>query len=121
MKKHIDRLLQGTDAKTWLRGLVNKLGQTAQGVGKNRQSLEFIKATNTIWFIAKHKVPPSLNVAYANFICNIRPLKEETHRVCMAVGGDKFIYEDDPISSTVSFLGTKIFINIVISDALKRK
>ena len=48
---------------------------------------------------------------------DLRPLKSETYRVWMTVGGDKLEYYSDPKSPTVSLLNTKIFLNSVISDA----
>ena len=72
-----------------------------------------------MFFIPRHKVPAGEKITYANFIYDIRPLKTETHRVRMTVGGDRLDYEEDPSSPAVSLLDTKIMLNSVISDAHK--
>ena len=72
-----------------------------------------------MFFIPWHKVPTGANVTYTNFINNVRPLKDETHRVRMAVEGDRLDYEEDPSSPAISLLDTKIMLNSVISDAHK--
>ena len=53
------------------------------------------------------------------FVCDIRPLKQEMHRVRMVVGGDKLTYHEDTGSPAPSLLETKIIINSVICDADK--
>ena len=57
-------------------------------------------------------------VTYANFITDIRPLKEKTRRLIIIVVEDRLDY-DDPSSPAVSLWDTKIMINSVISDASK--
>jgi hypothetical protein len=64
-----------------------------------------------------HKFPRTKKVTYANFICNIRPQKTETHHVRMAAGGDKLDYPSNASSPAVSMLGAKIHTNSTISDA----
>ena len=58
-------------------------------------------------------------VTYANLICDLGPLKNETYRVRMTVGGDKLECDGNPRSPAVSLLNTKVFFNSVISDAHK--
>ena len=77
---------------------------------------ERIQGTNTILLIPKENVSAGAKITYANLICDFRPLKKETHRVRMTVGGDKLIYDGDPSSPEVSLLNTKIMLNSVISD-----
>ena len=48
-----------------------------------------------------------------------RPLKTQTHRVRITVGGDRLSYPDDAGSPAANMLETKILINSVISDARK--
>ena len=55
--------------------------------------------------------------AYANFICDLRPLKDDTHRVRCTVGGNLLDYVDYPSSPAASLLDIKIHINSTISDA----
>ena len=116
-KQSLDKLINGHDKITWTTSLSNELGRCAQGVGKTREPSKRVSGTNIIFFIPAHKVPQGQKVTYANFINDIRPLKSETHRVRMTVGGDKLDLEDDPGSPDVSLLHTKIMLNSVISDA----
>jgi hypothetical protein len=114
----IKKLLAGPDAKIWERGLANEWGRLLpHGIGTNRPITDRIAGTGTIFFIQKSQVPIDRKVTYANFINNIRPQKEETHRVRMTAGGDKLDYPGDASSPTVSMLDAKIHINSVISDA----
>ena len=70
-------------------------------------------------FIKQQDVPPHAKVTYASFVCDLRPLKKETHRVRMVVGGDKLTYNEDTGSPAASLVETKIMLNSVISDAHK--
>jgi hypothetical protein len=65
------------------------------------------------------KSPPDKKVTYGNFICDLRPLKTEKHRVRLTVGGDKLLYDVDAGSPAASLLETKLIINSTISDAHK--
>ena len=68
-------------------------------------------------FTKKDKIPKYRKITYANFICNIRPQKSETHRIRLTAGGDKLDYPGDPSSPAVSLLNVKIHINSTISRA----
>ena len=81
--------------------------------------MQKIKETNTIFFISKEQVPPKRKVTYANFVCDLRPLKTEQHWVWLTAGGDKLDYPGDPSSLTVSFIDYKLYLSSVISDADK--
>ena len=70
-----------------------------------------------MFFTTKYKIPKDRNITYANFICNIRPQKSETHRVRLTAGSDKLDYPGDPSSPAVSLLNVKIHINSTISRA----
>ena len=72
-----------------------------------------------MYFIFYYEVPNNTKVSYANFVCDYRPLKSEHWRIRLAVGGDKFTYDDDAGSSAASLFETKLLINSVISDAKK--
>jgi len=116
----LKKLLLGYDAKTWTRGLANEWGRILPfGIGRNRPAQERIQGTGTVFFIKKSQVPSGRKVTYANFICNIRLQKTETHRVRMTAGGNKLDYPGDSSSPTVSMLDAKIHINSTISDAKK--
>jgi hypothetical protein len=110
-KMSMDALLAGDDSTIWWNSLGNELGRLAQGIG-NR-----IVGTDTIDFIRRSDVPTGKKVTYANFICDERPLKEESMRVRITVGGNRLDYNYDAGSPAASILETKLTINSVISDA----
>jgi hypothetical protein len=111
VKETMDSLLAGPDSNIWTTSLCNEFGRLAQGYSNT------VKGTNTIAFIQRSEVPTDKKVTYGNFICDLRPLKEEPRRVRLTVGGDKLPYADDPGSPAASLLETKLIINSTISDA----
>ena len=119
MKLSVDKLLAGPDKRLWTTSLSNEIGQLAQVIGKGRLPNECVKGTNTIFFVHKSQVLTDAKIIHANLICDIKPLKTEKHRVRMMVGGDRLDYDKEPSSPAISLLNTKIFLNIVISDARK--
>ena len=104
-------ITQKTTKQIWLRALNNELGRLANGYKVNG-----VIGTNTLRFIKKEDVPLGRKITYSNFVCDIRPLKKEVHRVRMTVGGDKLEYFDDTASPTATLLDTKLIINSTISD-----
>ena len=118
-KQSLDTLRSGQQGPQWTKGLSNELGRLAQGVGKARTVSDKIVGTDTIHFIPKTKVPVNAKVTYANFICDLRPLKKEKHRVRCTVGGDRLDYEEDPSSPAAGLLDIKIHLNSTISDAVR--
>jgi hypothetical protein len=114
----LTNLLLGPDATIWERSLVNEWGRLlAHGFGNSRPAAEQVKGTGTVFFIEKTQVPKDHRVTYANFLCNIRPQKTETHRVRMTAGIDKLDHPGDASSPAVSMLDAKLHINSTISDA----
>ena len=115
----LTKLLRGPDATIWERSLANKWGRVlAHGLGISRPTAKQVKGTRTVFFIKKAQVPKEHRVTYANFICNIRPQKTETHRFrSMTAGGDKLDYPGDTSSPAISMLVAKLHINSPISDA----
>jgi hypothetical protein len=114
----LKKLLLGPDATIWERSLANEWGRLLpHGIGTSRPTTEQITGTGTVFFIPKSRVPKDRKVTYANFVCNIRPQKTETHRVRMTAGGDRLDYPGDASSPTVSMLDAKIHFNSTISDA----
>ena len=67
-------------------------------------------------FIRRTEVPQGRDVTYATFMCDVKPLKKETHRVRITVGGDRLSCPDDTGSPTANMLETKILVNSTISD-----
>ena len=113
-KQSIDDLLKGKIKPTWKIGLSNEISLFLQGVGDR------VAGTDTIDFINKSEVPANKKVTYANFICDYRPLKTETHIVRLSVGGYKLDCPYDTGSPADSLLETKLILNSTISDAKKR-
>ena len=110
-KLNIDALLQNRKTqKIWSRSLDNELGRLTQGFQKQ------VKGTDSMVFISKKKIPQNRKVTYSNFVCDYRPLKSETFRVKMTVGGHKLDYPDETASPVASLIETKLIINSVISD-----
>ena len=112
-KETMDSLLAGKDSAIWWKALGNELGRLSQGIGDR------VVGTETLEFIHRSEVPSNKKVTYANFICDHRPLKEESMRVRLTVGGDRLEYTPDAGSPAASILETKLTINSVISDASK--
>ena len=100
-KETIDFLITGKSKDVWLRSLSNDWGRLAQG------NVHGVKGTNTIKFISKNDVPSNKKVTCTSFACDFRLLKEEQHRVRIAVGGDKLEHSDDDGSPSANFLETK--------------
>ena len=103
--------MNGEHKVTWTRSLGNEWGRLAQGNARG------IKGTETIKFIFRHDVPTGRHVTYATFVCDLKPLKAETHRVRITVGGDRLFCAEDTGSPTANLLETKIIVNSTISDA----
>ena len=72
-KQSLEDLLKGPMAKTWTRSTRNELGRLSNVI------LGCIKGTRAIGFIKKSKIPKGKKITYANFVCDYRPLKKETH------------------------------------------
>jgi hypothetical protein len=92
--------------KIWNTSAANEFGRLAQGVGGR------VKATNTIFFIPKDKVP---KVTYWSFSCDIKPNKEETHQTRLTVGGDRINYPKHIGTPTAYMTLVKPLLNSIIS------
>ena len=75
-----------------------------------------VSSTDSIEFIASLEVPTTKKVTYANLMYNYRPLKSETHRICMVIVDDELDCFYDAGSSTKNLLETKILLKNAISD-----
>jgi hypothetical protein len=108
-KQTIDSLLRSNPV-TWKPALSNEIGRLAQGIqdAKGNDALEFVPITD----VSKNK-----KVAYANMVCDHRPLKKEKDRVRLTLGRDVLDYFGDTSSPAASLLEAKLLINSVISDA----
>ena len=75
---------------------------------------------DTIFFIPRTSVPKDKKVTYGRLVSNIRPLKTETHRVRITVGGDKLTYNGDASSTCAAITTVKTLLNSVISTPAAR-
>mmetsp|Transcript_17385 Transcript_17385/g.24553 ORF Transcript_17385/g.24553 Transcript_17385/m.24553 type:complete len:145 (+) Transcript_17385:555-989(+) len=73
-RQNIDALLMGSDKDVWDQSLTNEWTRLAQGLPSHN-----IDGPNTLHFIPYSKVPKGKKVTYANFVCDKRPRKKETH------------------------------------------
>ena len=62
-------------------------------------------------------IPKHKKIAYANMVCDHRPLKKEKYRVRMTLGGDVLDYLGDASSPAASLIEAKLLFNSVISDS----
>jgi hypothetical protein len=74
-------------AKVWSESSANEFGRLAQGVGGR------VAGTNTIFFIQKDHIPINRrkDVTYGNFVCELKPNKEEKNCTQLTAGGNKII------------------------------
>ena len=99
--------------QAWGRSSANEFGRLAQGIGGR------IKGTNTIQFIFQHEMPKGRmkDVTYGQFVCTVRPEKEESNRTRFTVGGDRINYPGAVATPTAEMLVAKMLFNSVISTA----
>jgi hypothetical protein len=93
----------------WDHTAANEFGRLAQGVGGN------IEGFNTIYFIPRSAVPPNKTVTYGRFVVDVRPSKEEVHRVRLTVGGNLIKYDGDVSTRSADLTTSKCLWNSVIS------
>jgi len=68
-----------------------------------------------MFFVNRKDVPDHKTVTYARMVCDIRPQKEETHRMRMTAGGDSLEYAGNTRSTESASLETiKIHWNSVL-------
>ena len=53
-------------------------------------------------------------MAYANMVCDYRPLKKEKIRVRLTSGGDVLDYDGNAPAPAASLLEAKLLLNIII-------
>ena len=69
-------LLRVPNKDIWTRVFANKLFCLSHGVGTRMPT-----NNNTIFFIAKTRVPSNRKFTYSGIVADIRPIKEETHQM----------------------------------------
>ena len=100
--------MKGPEKPKRKRDFENEIGGLFQGIRD-------IKSTNTCFFIHKYEVPQGRKVTYSRIVCNIRPQKNETHRVRPTVGGNKLSYEGPVSTHTADLTTAKLHWNRVLS------
>ena len=110
-KEKIDTVLKVPAKDTWSKSLSNKWSRLTQG------NIYGVRSTDTIDFIHCHGVPRDRDVAYATFVLNYKPLKDEKHRVRIIMGGDCITYLYDAGSPSANLNKAKVLLNSTISDA----
>ena len=103
-------LIQGPDKYIWVKALANDFGRLAQGV-KGRMPT----GNSAIFFIHPSKIPTHKKVTYGRLVVDIRPLKEEKHRVRITVGVNKLNFCGDASSVADSLATVKLLLNSVVS------
>ena len=111
MMNHRQLIRSPQHHKVWNTSSANEFGRLADGVGGR------IKGTKTIIFIRKDQIPNDRikDITYGQFVCTIRPEKEETHRTRFTVGGDRVNYPGEVATPTADMLVAKLLFNSVIS------
>eukprot|EP00978_Attheya_sp_CCMP212_P025273 scaffold80937_cov51-Attheya_sp.AAC.2 len=103
-------LRQGKDKTVWTNGFCNELGRLSQGCNDK-------KGTNKIFFIERGEIPQGRKATYVKAVCDIRPHKEETHRVRLTAGGNLVGNVSTPTADVTTI---KTHWNSVISDMKSR-
>ena len=84
----------GADSKLWLGSVSKEIGRLSQG------SAAVKTGTNTIHFICARDKPRGIKKTYLNIVANLRPQKEDPHRICFAVGRDRLDYPGPTATET---------------------
>eukprot|EP00957_Ditylum_brightwellii_P037888 2865459-Ditylum_brightwellii.AAC.1 len=91
----------------WLKSSANKFGRLAQGGGNRIKT-----GANTIFFIAKDKIPEGRKSTYPRFVVDIRPQKEEKHRTRLTVGGNLIEYPSSVTTKTAELETVKFYSTV---------
>jgi hypothetical protein len=104
------QLHKGAEGSDWEDSMANEFGRLAQGNGTKMPT-----GTNTFFFISHKDVPANKTPTYCRVVCEEKPLKEETKRVRITVGGNKIDYPGDVATPTAELITVKCLFNSVIS------
>lgn len=104
------QLIQGADADKWVNGCMNEMGRLLLGIDPKSNN-----GTDTIRCIRHDEVPAGKTPTYLSIVVDIRPQKEETHRVRFTCGGDKITYVGNVSTPTADMSTIKIHLNSTIS------
>jgi hypothetical protein len=106
------KLIQGPDAAKWLQGCTNELGRLLLGIDPAKDGPS---GTDTMQFIRHDAIPKDKTATYLRIVVDIRPQKEETHRVRFTCGGDRVNYDGNVSTPTADITTIKILLNSIIS------
>ena len=81
------------------------------------QGTREVKGNDAIHFVPRSSINKYKKVAYANMICDHRPLKTKVNRVRLTIGGDVLDYPGDKSSPASSLMEEKLVIKLVIIDS----
>ena len=109
LMKHPDPVIR----KQWNHAGANEFGRLLQGIRD-------IEGTDTMFFVNRKDVPEHKTVTYSRMVCDIRPQKEETHRMRMTAGGDRLEYAGKTSTESASLETIKIHWNSVLSTPKAR-
>jgi hypothetical protein len=98
-----------TTRATWLKAMANEIGRLAQGVGGR------IEGTNTFTFVNISDIPSNKFATYARIVSEIRPQKDDPHRVRMTAGGNLIQYPGEVSTPSADLTTTKLLFNSVVS------
>jgi hypothetical protein len=79
------------------------------------QGKQYLKSTNTCFFIQKLQVPANKQPTYGRIICNFCPPKKEQNCTRLTVGGDQIDYPSNKSTPTPNLTTAKLLINLTIS------
>ena len=99
----------GADSKLWLGYASKEIGRLAQG------SAAVKAGTNRMHFIHACNKPRSRNTAYLNIVANVRPQKEDPHRIRFTVSGDCLDYPSPTATETSEIQTANLIFNSTIS------
>jgi hypothetical protein len=90
--------------------MANEFGRLAQGNGPTMPT-----GTETIFFISHRDVPKNKVPTYCRIVCEEKPLKAETKRVRITVGGNRIEYAGDVATPGADLITVKCLLNSVVS------
>ena len=104
----LKQLLCGNNKMTWMESHSYEWARLTQGNGR-------VKGAGTCFFVEWKTKPKHITPTYLRPVCDIRPQKEKTHRIRIAVGGNKVVTEGDLSTPTSDLTTAKLHFNSTIS------
>ena len=93
-KQYVDKLIAG--GEIYMELLTGQqIWTSCIRCWENKPQSQYIQGVNTIFFIHHNQVSDGAYITYTNIICDVRPLKNESHHICITMGGEKIHYEGE--------------------------